>query len=555
MIRLMLVDDEPLAVNYLADALLELEVFEVEIVKAYSALEALQKLGEGKVDILLTDIRMPGMSGMELADHVRSQWPRCRIIFLTGYDDFSYAQSAIRKGGIDYILKTEGDEAIIRAIHLALDDIAKELDREDILKKSREQLHMAVPSLQRDYLLQLAQGEVDLPEVRTRRFAELKIGLDAGRPVQIALGRIDEWGSFVLPGDKALLYYSVQNIAQEYLKATLNFMAFPYDRGRFVWLVQIRSTERRTGVAEQLNKLLVGHFELIQNATKSLLKVPISLILAAAPCRWEDVPARVESLKIQLAGGAFNGQEILMSELPETGGEERRSSRDFFAENDLRAYLRNLDLLETYLDNGEKEACRGLFAELEAKASRLSDDQEGDFLRLELVSNVTSFLVAYVNKRRLASLVGTAFRFEALIRLPGQADFTSTVRHLAAFAESLAEYNGQKREERTTDMIGQIRYYVNKFLNEELSLTKLSELVHLSPPYLSRMYKQETGQGLLEYVTEVRMQRSKQLLRTTDHKVQEIAALVGIDSAAYFTRLFKKEMGVTPQEYRESTVK
>ncbi|RTE10399.1 response regulator transcription factor [Paenibacillus whitsoniae] len=555
MIRLMLVDDEPLAVNYLADALLELEVFEVEIVKAYSALEALQKLGEGKVDILLTDIRMPGMSGMELADHVRGQWPRCRIIFLTGYDDFGYAQSAIRKGGIDYILKTEGDEAIIRAIHLALDDIAKELDREDILKKSREQLHVAVPSLQRDYLLQLAQGEVDAFDVRIRRFAELNIGLDAGLPVQIALGRIDEWGSFVLPGDKALLYYSVQNIAEEYLQMTLNFTAFPYDRGRFVWLVQSRVAGEGGPEEEQLGKRLVGHFELIQNATKSLLKVPISLILAAAPCRWEDVPARVESLKIQLAGGASNGQEILMSELPEAGGEERRSSRDFFAENDLRAYLRNLDLLETYLDNGEREACRSLFAELDAKASALSTGQEGDFLRLELVSNLTTFLITYVNKRRLASLVSTAFRLEALIGLPVHADLSSTVRQLAALAESLAEYNGQKRAERTTDMIGRIQHYVNKFLNEELSLTKLSELVHLSPPYLSRMYKQETGQGLLEYITEVRMIRSKQLLRTTDHKVQEIAALVGIDSAAYFTRLFKKETGATPQEYRESAAK
>jgi two-component system response regulator YesN len=121
--------------------------------------------------------------------------------------------------------------------------------------------------------------------------------------------------------------------------------------------------------------------------------------------------------------------------------------------------------------------------------------------------------------------------------------------------DSRAEYNGRKQAEQTTDMIGRIKHYVSEFLNEELSLTKLSELVHLSPTYLSRMYKQTTGQGLLEYVTEVRMNRSKQLLRTTEHKIQDIAGLVGLDSAAYFTRLFKKETGVTPLEYRESTVK
>ncbi|MDR6551849.1 response regulator [Paenibacillus qinlingensis] len=555
MIRLMLVDDEPLAVNYLADALMELDWLDAEIIKAYSGMEALNKFGDGKIDLLLTDIRMPGMSGMELADLTREKWPRCRVIFLTGYNDFSYAQTAIRKGGIDYVLKTEGDEAIIHAIRKALDDIARELDSEEILKRSREQLHVAVPSLQRDYLLQLAQGEVDSLDARIRRFAELEIALDARRPVHIALGRIDEWGSFVLPGDRALLYYSIQNIAEEYLKETLNFAAFPYDRGRYVWLVQSRASEERTSAEEHTYKLLAGHAELIQAATKSLLKVPISLILASAPCLWEDLAIRADSLKIQLAGGAFNGQEVLMRELPDAIGEERRSSKDFFAENDLRAYLRNLDLLETYLDKGEREACRNLFAELAVKSSVLPVGQEGELLKLELVVNLSAFLITYVNKRRLASLIGSAFSLEALIQLPVQTDLTATVRHLAAMADSLAEYNGRKQAEQTTDMIGRIRQYVNEFLNEELSLTKLSELVHLSPPYLSRMYKQTTGQGLLEYVTEVRMNRSKQLLRTTEHKIQDIAGLVGLDSAAYFTRLFKKETGVTPLEYRESVVK
>ncbi|OPH46626.1 hypothetical protein BC351_14155 [Paenibacillus ferrarius] len=555
MIRLMIVDDEPFAVKYLADALMELDWLDAEMIKAYSGREALHKFEEGKIDLLLTDIRMPGMSGMELADLARERWPRCRVIFLTGYDDFGYAQSAIRKGGIDYVLKTEGDEAIISAIRKALDDIAREIDSEEILKRSREQLHLAVPSLQRDYLLQLAQGEVDSLDARIRRFDELEIGLDARRPVQIALGRIDEWGSFVLPGDKALLYYSIQNIAEEYLKESLNFAAFPYDRGRFVWLVQCRAVEERTVADEQAYKLLAGNAEIIQNATKSLLKVPISLILASTPYMWEDLSPRIDMLKIQLAGGAYHDSEVLMRELSDAAGEEQRSSRDFFAENDMRAYLRNLDLLETYLDNGEREACRNLFAELAVKGSVLPDGQEGELLKLELITTMTAFFITYINKRRLASLIGAAFSLEALIQLPVQADLSLTVRHLAAIADSLAEYNGRKQAERTTDLIGRIRQYVNEFLNEELSLTKISELVHLSSPYLSRMYKQTTGQGLLEYVTEVRMNRSKQLLRTSDHKIQDIAALVGLDSAAYFTRLFKKETGVTPQEYRESTVK
>lgn len=549
MIRLLIVDDEPYAVTYLADALMEQEWLDAEIQKAVSGAEALKKLEERQIDILLTDIRMPGISGMELSDHVREKWPRCRTIFLTGYDDFGYAQSALRKGGIDYVLKTEGDEAIFHAIEKALEDIAKELDREEILRRSREQLHLSVPSLRRDYLLQLLQGEVDSCESRKRRFAELDIGLDANGPVLVALGRIDEWGTFVLPGDKSLLLNSIQNIAEEYIRETLHFTAVPYDRGRFVWLVQMKESGR---TKEQSRKQFAGSAELIQNAVKSLLKVPVSLVLASDACLWDNVSARVEILKVQLAGVIFNGMEVLMMELPDDTGDERRSSRDYFAENDMRTYLRKLDLLETYLDNGEKEACRSLFGELTTKVSALPEGREGELLKLELIANLSAFFLTYVNKRRLAMIMGPAFRLEEWIHFPVAMDPLSILGRLFTLSESLADFNGQKQAERTSDMIGLIHRYVHEFLHEELSLTKLSELVHLSPTYLSRMYKQTTGQGLLEYVTDVRITRSKQLLKSTSHKIQEISTLVGLDSAAYFTRLFKKETGVTPQEYRES---
>jgi two-component system response regulator YesN len=89
-------------------------------------------------------------------------------------------------------------------------------------------------------------------------------------------------------------------------------------------------------------------------------------------------------------------------------------------------------------------------------------------------------------------------------------------------------------------------------LSEDLSLTKLGELVYLNPVYLSRLYKQTTGIGLSEYVTQVRLDKANVLLKETNMKIQDIAAAVGFESAAYFSRFFKKEMHVTPNEYRES---
>ncbi|GGA00319.1 hypothetical protein GCM10008018_53350 [Paenibacillus marchantiophytorum] len=552
MLTMMIVDDEPLAVHYLTETLLELEDMEFEIVKAHSGKEALEKMEAGKVDILLTDIRMPGMSGMELADITRKRWPRCRIIFLTGYDDFSYAQTAIRKGGIDFVLKTEGDEAIIYAVEKAIQDIALEIDREEILQRSRDQLRTALPTIRRDYMLQLIHGETEALPVRVRRFEELSIGLDASRAVLLAIGRMDEWGSFAAPADQSLLFYSVHNIAEEYLKGSLALIALPYDRNRFIWLVQPTDPADNQPLQEQALRSLAGGAELVQAACRRLLKVPVSLMLASSFCSWESLMQRIEQLKLQLAYGVGKGHEMLLTEQPNANKEEQRSSRDFYDEHDLRIQLRKLELLEAYLDNGEKEACDHLFTELKDAIRLLAASSSGEALGYEAFSHLSAFLLTYINKRHLMPQLGGSFRIEELVNPFLHNDPLAAVHYLAGIGLSLADYNGLKKAERTSDMIGQIHHYVHAFLQEELSLTRLAELVYLSPPYLSRMYKQTTGQGLLDYITEVRIQRAKTLLMTSEHKIHEIAALVGLESAPYFTRLFKKITGITPQVYRDT---
>lgn len=551
MLTMMIVDDEPLAVHYLTETLLELEDMDFEMVKAHSGKDAIVKMEAGKVDILLTDIRMPGMSGMELADYTRKRWPRCRIIFLTGFDDFAYAQTAIRNGGIDFVLKTEGDEAIIQAVEKATQDIALEINREEILKRSREQLHAALPTIRRDYLRQLVQGESESLAVRARRFEELAIGLHAGSPVLLVIGRLDEWGSFAAPSDQSLLFYSVHNIAEEYLNGSLNMIALPYDRNRFIWLVQ--PTEPTDDAQEeQAIRTLSGSVELVQAACRRHLKVPVSFLLASSFCTWEAMMQRIEALKLQLAYGIGKGHEMLLTEQRREDKEELRSSKQFYEEQDLRIHLHKMDLLETYLDNGEKEGCDHLFGEVVKAIKLLSHNDSGEALAYEAFSHLAAFLLTYINKRHLIAQLGESFRIEEILN-PFQHNSTvGAVQFLAGIALSLADYNGLKKAERTTDMIGQIHHYVHAFLQEELSLTRLAELVYLSPPYLSRMYKQTTGQGLLDYITDVRIQRAKTLLMTTEHKIHEIAAMVGLESAPYFTRLFKKITGLTPQVYRDS---
>ncbi|MFD0961033.1 response regulator [Paenibacillus chungangensis] len=550
MMKLLIVDDEPLAVNYLVEALNDTLSLPFDIIKAYSGKDALAKLGSGKVDILLTDIRMPGMNGIELADTILEKCPRCRVIFLTGYNDFDYVQSAMRKGGVDYVLKTEGDAAILHALEKSVADIETELNDKQILQRARQQVHLALPSLRRDYLIDFLQGDVDSPDARGKRFKELDIDLDPEQQVFAMIGRIDAWGSFAAPADRVLLFYSIHNIAEEYFRTDVRYISFQYDRSRTVWLLQPKRGES----IEAARKALDASTERIQSACKSILKIPLSLAVSLRSVSWEHAGELLEHLKLQLTFCMVSGEEALVKESIGHEFNESKQSSDLMLEiGRLRSNIHKLDLLESSMDNGRKDELSALYGDLFQVSGDLFASEEGKWLGLELFSHLSAFFLTYLNKRKLIGDLKGDVPIEHIYDPNQHAGLEAMLSFFGELGERLAEHNANQQKERSHDIIGRVHSYIHQYLHEELSLTKLAEIVYLSPPYLSRMYKQITGQGLLEYINEMRIQRGKLLLKQTDIKIQDIASEVGFESAPYFTRLFRKKTGMTPQEYRESS--
>ena len=128
-------------------------------------------------------------------------------------------------------------------------------------------------------------------------------------------------------------------------------------------------------------------------------------------------------------------------------------------------------------------------------------------------------------------------------------EYEAFFRELAAF---LLELQALEREQQTNHLVEEIQEYINNHLDDDLSLTRLGELVHLNPSYLSRLYKQLTGIGLSDYIAQQRIAKAKKLLTESRMKISDITTSVGYNSAIAFTRFFKKAVGVTPQDYRDN---
>jgi two-component system response regulator YesN len=549
MYRLLIVDNEPNIVRGLHILFQEVSTLELDIYCAYSAEEALSALVRIKIDIVLSDIRMPGMSGLDLQQRILEQWPRCKIIFLTGYNDFTYVQSAFRQGSVDYLLKTDGEEKIVSAVEKAALDLAEELEMQQMIENARDKMHLAAPVLLREFLLNIVEGEKLPGGFKQELFAKLNVPLSPNDPLLLVLGRIDAWPEGMLSTDRALFIYAIQNIVEEYL-SECHLISVTYDRNQLIWFIQPRL---RTDLVleeawEKTIRFVHGTMDPIQATCKSLLKLAVSFAMASRECQWPSSSITFANLKKVLILGLGQGQEMLLTDFAINDLSKQLPVASDKPLNYPRQKMNPIGLLEAYLESGQKTQFFQRYHEMMA----LTENELHLYSYIiETYYSIAVFFLVYINKWGLSEPVAAKLDFDKLMKFEAHGSWIAAVQYLEKVANYLFNLKEEEKEARTHQLVSQVKHYIEAHLSGDVSLAKLAEVVYLNPTYLCRLYKQITGGGLTEYITTVRLSKAMELLKIPHLKVQDIARTIGFDSASYFGRFFKKEMNMTPQEYRE----
>ncbi|WP_308635485.1 response regulator transcription factor [Paenibacillus silvisoli] len=551
MYRLLIVDDEPIIVDGLIDFFSDLSEFpELELYYAYSAHNAMNILRSTRIDIVLSDIEMPGMNGLALQKEIVQRWPRCKVIFLTGYNDFDYIHSSSRNGATDYVLKTEGDAQILGAIRKAVAQLESELAVEHLVRKAESQMTQALPLMQREYLLDLLGGAAASADKTAAQLRELNLPLRADRPLLMVMGRVDAWREEMSQSDKMLFLYAVHNIAEEYLADAFHLIQIKYGQDRFVWLLQSKASEVAAAAAagEERTRpihLLNGYMELIQSSCKSCLKIPCSFMLVSEPFAWDQISQRFDTLSFLFARGLGTRQEILLS--------DQQLFEAFEERQDGRAMMRTVQLLSDFLDKGQKAEFMDLFNSFMGTISGTSVAKTGT--AVEVFYSVVSMFISYINRWGLMKTVSEHFNISKLFSIEEHATWRDATAQFLQLANVLFDEKSNENEQQTNEVIRSVQEYVKHNLGGDLSLTRLAEFVYLSPSYLSKLYKQETGASLTDFIIETRVQKAKEQLLQSELKIHKIGKAVGFESAAYFARCFKKMTGHTPQEFRDGVRK
>lgn len=551
MYTILVVDDEKIIADGVRD-MLEAELsYDVKAHKAYSGKQALEIFKTNRIDVLLTDVSMPEMDGFELQKSISEMYPDCTVVFISASDDFHHMQSALRSNSVDYVLKTEGDETVVAAVEKAIALFETRRKNALLLATAHENLEKALPLLREHYIQKILESDEYSLEHLENQFSSLKMPLRHTIPVLILIGWIDWYGESLEALGRAKRIYGIRNIIDmEFADAGIN-VSVEHENDKLVWLIQpvLSENDEIKASYEHLINHIGQSLNLLQEIFRELFESEIFFVFSAKPVGWHEVSENFYILKSGFHNvNSFRKNSIFIKAVNEIRGTELEKFR-LHQEYIIRTQIKKAGQLELLLGRGQKDEFMQSFEEA---ISQISNCKKISYeLLCEAYYSFAIMFLGYINRRRLQGEVNRKMNIDLLMRLEEHSSWSSAVSYLNKLAEAIFEIDTSSHDTEANKIIYQMEGYIMAHLHEDVSLNKIAEILHFNPSYLSRIFKQLTGKSLTEYIAEVRIQKSCELLADSRLKIYEIASRTGFESASYFNRFFKKYLNLTPQEYRD----
>ncbi len=537
MYKIMVVDDEPFIADGLADLFNQIQDPPLDVSVAYSAQSALEQLDKLRMDIVISDIKMPKMNGIEMLAEIKERWPFCHVIFLSGYSDFDYVQSALKYGADSYLLKTQNDDVILETLFKTIETIEKENEAERMQRRMEAEYEYALPILQKDFLSYFLRSKMKFEGSEMQdQLNRLSIPLSADQPILLVGARIDK-SNFVSTASSETVT-KIDAIFTEYISPRANaFCLFEGPRYLF-WLIQNNSPDY---TKDSLCRYLNGTLEQIQLCCKQE-NLSVSFVWDPNFYEWEQLSEGYKHLR-SIIYFFLNSKEKMI--LCDTNFfHNLLQENDTASESSIEPII---DDMRTKLEYGQMDGLLELIDKLIIQAGDNSDVIN----QISAYYSLCVFFIEWIERSGQRCSFLDEFGSLALFSLPQNQWTPSKMRGFRKIAEFLIEEGHSNQAQHSQRVILKLHHYISEHLASDLTLNALAEQVYLNPVYLSRFYRQETGQKLSEYVLECRMKEAKKLLRSNDDKISEIAFSVGFDSPSHFSRVFKKHTSLTPMEYRE----
>ena len=485
-----------------------------EVATAENGEEALEKAREFRPEILITDVKMPRMDGIELAERFKLECPDSRVIFISGYSDIPYLRSAIRLRAVSYVEKPVDMAELEKAIRSAKEEIEKERSA-----RTEHEYVTALDRIGRKAALARALCSPGAPDEETRQaLAELPEARDARCFVSTVTRLIDRPEAEQIRDPQ--LYEILGKIAPE--QEGLRCIGFTRPGEILLhWFCQAGTERHPEGIDRALQRMCLyipegqGRcFHMLGSFQKEAARLHQSCQDAqacAAQCFYHDA-GTLQQPKPE-HGRILDIRQVQLSDFDHAIREEE--PRHFlYLLDELAARLRLHDATSVY-------EVKQLYYQILLIVFRAADSCG---IRMD---------EAYRDEYRILERVNSCVILEDLCRYA---------------AGAVEDYYGRVRNNYTDNVIVNrvISFVEKKYPDPDLSVTMIAEELNLSAAYVSHLFKDTTGDSLSHYLNRVRMRKAEELIRDRRFRVKDVAQMVGYSNASYFIYRFRKEMGYTP---------
>lgn len=537
MYKLFIVDDEPLVRDGLRDYF-DWGKYGIEVVgEAEDGEAALQAFSLLKPHIVLTDVKMPNIDGILLAGRLREQMPDIKIIFISGHDDVEYLKSALKVDAVDYIFKPVNFKELGAVIEKVLGILGGEEKQKDLIYSMNIKLMQSMPYLREKFFMTLVRDECEEgEELRNKlEFLELKL------PVQglfcTFVITIDDRVSIFenMPErDRQLTSFSVLNICQELIDTHLHGYVFENLQGEFVGILSF--------VAEENEEQLFTLASEIKDNLLKYLQLSVTIGVGKTVQKLNKVYQSYSMAFEAVSQKLFLGKNKVIT----------IDNLQTDHENEYRFDTMKLEKFSAVVKAADEEKLIALTEEVfcELANARKVNIKYCQNLCLQFIL-LASRLMIEMEIRTEVLEMDESILWEQVFKQETVEDMKRLIIH---YFVKVCRYINDKRSKKSRNVIQQIKDIIHARYKENLTVNDIANEVYLTSTYVCLIFKQETGETINDYITKLRIEKAKELLKDSRNKLYDICYAVGYSDPSYFSKLFKKYTGLSPTEYREKVI-
>ena len=530
--KILIVDDESIFRKGLRKMITSLDENWEIVGEASDGYDALDKLEEFSPEVLLTDIRMPRMDGIQLQQLASGRYKDLMTVVVSGYDEFAYVQQSMRQGARDYITKPVEREELGRVLEKLKLEIGKRL-----VKPEPETAWGTQPTVRRhvtEHLVEsLLKGKMNESEIKLLS----EMGISFEHPyfvcMVIKLDKHSVEKERYQRSDASLFQLYIQQFVQEMIDRHAQGLSFVLSDTEVIALLNVAEPRQSLASPGSLG-------DMIRRQIRALSNMTVTIGISSSVEGLQGIPKAYNEAEIALLYRLIVGGDNLLEYAAMTGNPHLGSGPKKWS----------WEMLEKSIVEGKQESISRMVEQLIDELCSSAQSPES------IHQQICKLLLYYYELSEELGVterwLGTKDIRKVLFEICALSSRQELIEQCQGLLSSLTEGISKSREQKDRDPIASAQRYIELHYQQPLTLKDVADEVFLNPAYFSNLFKQRTGVTFIEHLTHIRIEEAKKKLAFTNEKIGVIAEETGFANVRHFNRVFRSLSGQSPKEYRDS---